>query len=258
LKPDSSLATVVRPSPNHGERIRGRAPDALILHYTGTPSGEDALYRLCDPTLELSAHYLVLEDGQVVQLVPESRRAWHAGRGYWAGDRDMNSASIGIEIANSGHDGGIPPYPQEQIAAVIALCRDVCSRRKIESARVLGHSDLAPDRKSDPGEHFPWARLAEAGIGHYVEPSPIDPTGPRIARGDQGIEVEVLQSMLAIYGYGLNITGLYGTKTEATVIAFQRHFRPDLVDGVADASTRETLRRLLATRSVSRDPLSYK
>jgi N-acetylmuramoyl-L-alanine amidase len=247
LKPDSALATTLRPSPNHGER-KGRLPDAIVLHYTGTPTAEDALRRLCDPATELSAHYLVAEDGHVVQLVPESRRAWHAGRGYWAGERDMNAVSVGIEIANVGHDGGKPPYPIAQIAVVIALCQDICSRWKIAPCRVLGHSDIAPDRKADPGEHFPWAALSKAGVGHYVTPSPIVADGPCYARGDHGIEIESLQSMLAIYGYGLNITGLYGTKTEATVTAFQRHFRQDRVDGIADHSTLETLRSLVAAR----------
>jgi N-acetylmuramoyl-L-alanine amidase len=241
------MATIIRPSPNHGER-KGRVPDAIVLHYTGTPTGEEALRALCDPAKEVSAHYLVEENGQVFQLVPESRRAWHAGRSYWAGERDMNSVSIGIEIANPGHDGGTPPYPPKQIAAVIALCREICARRKIDPCRVLGHSDLAPDRKADPGEHFPWAALAEAGVGHYVVPSPIEADGPSFGRGDHGLEIEALQSMLAIYGYGLNITGLYGTKTETTVVAFQRHFRQARVDGIADRSTRETLRSLLASR----------
>jgi N-acetylmuramoyl-L-alanine amidase len=257
LKPDSSLAKIVRPSPNHGER-KGRIPDALMLHYTGTPRTHDALERLCDPATELSAHYLVTEDGSVIQLVAEARRAWHAGRGYWAGERDMNSASIGVEIANPGHDGGTPPYPSEQIAAVVELCGDICARWNISPCRVLGHSDFAPDRKADPGEHFPWATLAQAGIGHYVAPCPIEDVGPSYSRGSTGIEIESFQSMLAIYGYGLNITGLYGTKTEAIVTAFQRHFRQARVDGIADLSTRETLRRLLATRSGSRDPRSYK
>jgi N-acetylmuramoyl-L-alanine amidase len=244
LKKDTDLPATVHPSPNHGER-KGRSVDSIILHYTGTPNAGIALARLCDPKSDVSTHYLVLEDGQILQLVPEERRAWHAGRAYWAGERDMNSVSIGIEIANSGHDGGTPPYLAEQIEAVILLCQDISARRKIPPRRVLAHSDLAPDRKCDPGEYFPWARLAERGIGHYVDPYPIE-DGPRLARGAQGHEIESLQSMLAIYGYGLNITGLYGTKTEQVVAAFQRHFRQALVDGIADRSTIETLRKLLA------------
>lgn len=203
--------------------------------------------RLCDADAQVSAHYLVYEDGSLFQLVPEMRRAWHAGIGYWAGERDMNTVSIGIEIANAGHLGGAPPYPAAQIDAVIALCQDIISRHAIRPQRVLGHSDLAPDRKIDPGEYFPWERLAKAGVGHYVAPYPIE-DGPRVAHGAHGLEVERLQSLLAIYGYGLNITGLYGSKTHAVVSAFQRHFRPELVDGIADVSTIETLRKVIAAQ----------
>ncbi|WOJ89890.1 N-acetylmuramoyl-L-alanine amidase [Methylocapsa polymorpha] len=246
MKPDTSIAATIEPSPNHGERS-GRAPDAIILHYTGIATGEAALRRLCDSAAQVSAHYLVFEDGSLFQLVPEARRAWHAGIGYWAGERDMNTVSIGIEIANAGHLAGAPPYPSKQIEAVIALCQDIISRHAIRPQRVLGHSDLAPDRKIDPGEYFPWERLAKAGVGHYVAPCPIE-DGPRIDRGAHGREVESLQSMLAIYGYGLNITGLYGSKTQAVVTAFQRHFRPELVDGIADVSTIETLRKVIAAQ----------
>ncbi len=246
MKPDTSVAATVEPSPNHGERL-GRTPDSIILHYTGITTGETALRRLCDVEAQVSAHYLVYEDGSLFQLVPEARRAWHAGIGYWAGDRDMNTVSIGIEIANAGHLGGAPPYPEAQIAVVIALCQDIIARHKIRPQRVLGHSDLAPDRKIDPGEYFPWERLAKAGVGHYVAPCPIE-DGPKLERGAHGLEVERLQSLLAIYGYGLNITGLYGSKTHAVVSAFQRHFRPALVDGIADVSTIETLRKVIAAQ----------
>ncbi|HYP58391.1 MAG TPA: N-acetylmuramoyl-L-alanine amidase [Beijerinckia sp.] len=222
-------------------------PDSIILHHTGMVSGEAALRHLCDRASEVSAHYFIWEDGRIVQLVPESRRAWHAGRSSWAGERDMNSVSIGIELVNPGPEGGSPPYPVAQIDALIALCLDITQRRGIEPQRVLAHSDIAPDRKSDPGEYFPWARLSEAGVGHYVPPVKIV-DGPRYEHGAHGEHIEVLQSMLAIYGYGLTITNLYGVKTEAVVRAFQRHFRPDLVDGIADVSTIETLKALLETR----------
>jgi len=241
---NSLLAGEVMPSPNHGDRKSGRV-DALILHYTGMDSAEAALRRLCDPASQVSAHYVILEDGGVIQLVPEFRRAWHAGQSFWAGDRDMNSASIGIEIVNPGHDGGSPAYPPKQIESVIALCKDIIARHEIPAARVLAHSDVAPDRKIDPGEYFPWAQLAEAGIGHYVTPHPVE-DGPRLERGTHGLEVEKLQALLAIYGYGLRVSNLYGPKTESVVRAFQRHFRPALVDGIADISTIETLRALLA------------
>jgi N-acetylmuramoyl-L-alanine amidase len=241
---NSLLVGDVCPSPNHGERKSGRV-DAVILHYTGMASGEAALQRLCDPASQVSSHYLISEDGRVVQLVPESRRAWHAGQSFWAGERDMNSASIGIEIVNAGHEGGTPPFPAVQIEAVIALCKDIVARHKVPAARILAHSDVAPDRKADPGECFPWDQLAAAGVGHFVTPHPIE-EGPRLERGVHGVEVEKLQALLAIYGYGLRVSNLYGPKTENVVRAFQRHFRPALVDGIADVSTVETLRALLA------------
>jgi len=233
-----------RDSPNHGDRKAGRV-DALILHYTGMVSAEAALQRLCDPASQVSAHYVILEEGGVVQLVPEFRRAWHAGQSSWANDRDLNSASIGIEIVHPGHESGQLSYPPAQIQSVIALCKDIVARHQIPRQRVLAHSDIAPDRKIDPGEFFPWDQLAAEGIGHYVTPHPIE-DGPRFERGVHGIEVEKLQALLAMYGYGLRVSNLYGPRTENVVRAFQRHFRPALVDGIADQSTIETLRALLA------------
>jgi N-acetylmuramoyl-L-alanine amidase len=248
LKPDTALSATVHPSPNHGERKGGRVPNALILHYTGVPTGEAALRLLSDPATQVSAHYVVMADGRLVQLVAEGRRAWHAGRGCWARETDMNDVSIGIEIAHQGHKDGAAayPYPQAQIATVIALCQDIVARWRIAPQRVLAHSDIAPDRKIDPGEFFPWAQLAKAGVGHYIAPCPIE-DGPRLEHGAQGLEVEALQSMLTSYGYGVDVNGLYEGKTEATVRAFQRHFRQALVDGVADLSTIGTLRKLIAS-----------
>jgi N-acetylmuramoyl-L-alanine amidase len=243
LKPDSSLPASVRSSPNHGDR-KGRLPDAIILHYTGIATGAAALEHLCAAESQVSAHYLVQEDGGLFQLVPEARRAWHAGIGVWAGDRDMNTVSIGIEIANHGHIGGLPPYPPAQIETVIALCQDLFARWKISPARILAHSDLAPDRKIDPGEHFPWGQLAKAGVGHFVSPCAIV-DGPRLETGAKGLEVEALQAMLASYGYGLDVTGIYDAKTQSTITAFQRHFRPARVDGIADPSTIATLHKLI-------------
>jgi N-acetylmuramoyl-L-alanine amidase len=241
------LNKIIKDSPNHGDR-KGRMPDAIILHSTCMSSGEAALAHLCDPASQVSAHYLIAEDGRIYELVPESRRAWHAGISNWASERDMNSVSIGIELVHPGLEGGMPAFPEAQIEAVTSLCLDISQRYKIPKTRVLAHSDIAPDRKSDPGEIFPWAFLAEHGVGHYVTPHPIM-EGPRYGRGAHGEHIESLQSMLAIYGYGLTITNLYGVKTEAVVKAFQRHFRPALVDGIADVSTVETLRALLKTRS---------
>ncbi len=242
--PDYSKA-IVHPSPNHGERREGRAPDAIVLHYTGMPSGQSALDRLCDPAAEVSSHYLVFEDGRVLQLVPEARRAWHAGASRWGADTDLNSCSIGIEIVNPGHDGALPPYPQAQIEAVAALCCDIIARHAIAPERILAHSDIAPGRKRDPGEHFPWEILHQLGVGHWAPPAPIS-GGRFLSPGERGQPVEALQAMLALYGYPCPQNGLYDRETEAVVAAFQRHFRPARVDGVADASTISTLRDLIA------------
>ncbi|WP_431319819.1 N-acetylmuramoyl-L-alanine amidase [Rhizobium sp. YTU87027] len=236
----------VRPSPNHGERADGRKPNMILLHYTGMPTPEGALEWLCRDESQVSSHYFVGEDGAVLQLVPEERRAWHAGKSYWQGETDINSLSIGIEIANAGHPGGLPEYPQEQIRAVIELCRDCGQRWSIAPERVLGHSDVAPIRKVDPGEKFPWSELHRAGIGHWVEPAPIS-GGRFFQRGDRGQPVEALQSMLSLYGYATEITGEFSDKMAGEVEAFQRHFRPARIDGIADFSTIDTLHRLLAS-----------
>jgi len=247
LQPDSPVATRVIPSPNHGERKDGRRPDMLTLHYTGMPDEAQALQWLCNPVSEVSAHYVVFENGHVAQLVPEARRAWHAGKSSWAGETDINSRSIGIEIANPGHDGGLPPFGETQIKNVIRLCRDIVERWSIPPDRVLAHSDVAPGRKMDPGERFPWERLHHAGVGHWTRPAPIR-DGRFFARGDQGQPIEALQAMLAMYGYGVPITGAFDADTEAVVAAFQRHFRSERVDGIADVSTITTLRDLIAAR----------
>lgn len=242
--PDFIEATV-RVSPNVGERRDGRQPDILLLHYTGMADGPSAEDWLCDPQSEVSCHYIVHEDGRVVQMVPEAARAWHAGAGSWKGEGDINSRSVGVEIVNGGHDFGLPAFPARQIASVIDLSRDIVSRHGIAPERVLAHSDIAPGRKRDPGERFPWADLAAAGVGHWVDPAPVG-GGRFIAEGESGRPVEALQSMLALYGYRTAITGLFDRDTAVDVEAFQRHFRPARVDGVADASTIETLHRLLS------------
>lgn len=235
---------IVRPSPNFGERRGVSAPDIVVLHYTGMASGQGAEDWLADPRSEVSSHYLVHEDGRVVQMVREADRAWHAGVSSWKGAEDINSRSIGIEIVNPGHALGYADFPEVQIAAIVALCRDVAVRHAVAPERVLAHSDVAPGRKIDPGEKFPWAALHTAGIGHLVAPAPIG-GGRFMAEGESGQPVEALQAMLAMYGYGLEITGIFDARTKAVVEAFQRHFRPALVDGIADRSTVETLHRLL-------------
>ena len=243
-KPDSALASKVFPSPNHGERKDGKTANSLILHYTGMATAQSALKWLCNPISNVSCHYFVFEDGRILQLVPESRRAWHAGASNWHGETDINSTSIGIEIVNQGHEGGSPPYPQEQIIATITLCLDITERWHIPQERVLAHSDIAPLRKPDPGEMFPWGQLYESGVGHWVKPEPIQ-GGRFFSLGDTGAPVEALQSMLALYGYGLDINGVYDVQTEAVIRAFQRHYRPEKVDGIADHSTITTLRNLI-------------
>ena len=246
--PDSPLVERVVPSPNHGPRRGGARPQMIVLHYTGMKSAEVALERLCQKGSEVSAHYVVFEDGEIVQCVAEARRAWHAGEAFWAGESDINSRSIGIEIVNPGHDWGYNDFPAVQIDAVIALCRDVLARHAIPHHRLLAHSDVAPGRKQDPGEKFPWARLAAAGLGHWVEPEPITTGGPVLKLDDSGPLVRELQAQLAEYGYRIDTTGTFDAQTRDVVAAFQRHFRPERVDGVADASTRATLARL-ATRA---------
>jgi N-acetylmuramoyl-L-alanine amidase len=245
--PDSSVVSDVVPSANYGDRNQGRLPDMIVLHYTGMPDVEGALARLCTAGSDVSAHYVVLEDGRIVQCVPEAKRAWHAGVASWAGEEDINSCSIGIEIVNRGHDWGYPDFPLRQIAAVIALCRGIILRHELPPHRVLAHSDVAPLRKKDPGEKFPWHSLANSGVGHWVQAAPIV-RGEAFRIGTVGNEVRGLQEALASYGYGISLSGTYDGATMEVVTAFQRHFRPQRVDGIADHSTLATLQALLASR----------
>jgi N-acetylmuramoyl-L-alanine amidase len=245
FSPDSPLAGRVFPSPNFGSRQGGLTPHILLLHYTGMPSTEAAIHWLAAPQSQVSCHYVIDENGVITQMVPEAYRAWHAGVSHWRGIADINSRSIGIEIQNPGRDGGYPDFPDVQMAAAEALCLDIVRRHSIEPRHVLAHSDVAPRRKMDPGEKFDWARLARAGAGHWTAPAPIVPGGAVLASGDRGEAILRLQEKLRAYGYGLNITGEYCEDTAFAVAAFQRHFRPALVDGRADRSTLETLDALL-------------
>jgi N-acetylmuramoyl-L-alanine amidase len=248
FKPDSKLVAGVVPSPNHGARKATARPDMIVLHYTGMESADAALEQLCDRKAEVSSHYFVFEDGRIFQLVPEKRRAWHAGVSSWDGESDVNSRSIGIEIVNPGHDYGYPGFPARQIEAVIALCRDIIRRQRVRADRVLAHSDVAPARKSDPGENFPWRRLAQSGVGLWVRPAAIRP-GSVLKAGHRGEAVCELQQALAAYGYGIAETGVYDPATRNIVAAFQRHFRPAGIDGIADQSTLATLRALGEARA---------
>lgn len=243
--PNSPLVSRVAPSPNWEARKGNIAPEILILHYTGMPSAEAAIRWLAAPKSRVSCHYVVDEAGTVVQMVPEADRAWHAGISCWGGATDINSCSIGIEIQNPGHAAGYPDFPEDQMRAVEALCLDIIGRHRIKARYVLAHSDIAPRRKIDPGEKFAWARLAHAGIGHWVKPEPIA-AGETTTLGDTGEAVSSLQDKLTAYGYEVGAAGEFDTDTQFAVAAFQRHFRPALVDGRADRSTVLTLDALLA------------
>ncbi len=229
------LDPIDRPSPNHDARPEGRAIDMLVLHYTGMESAAAALARLRSLEAKVSAHYLIDEDGTLYRLVPEARRAWHAGLSAWESERNVNGCSIGIELVNPGHEFGYRPFPEPQMAALIRLARALLARHPIPPWRVLGHSDVAPDRKQDPGELFDWARLAEAGIGFWVD---------TLAEGEPP-PVEVVQNLLAEFGYDTPRTGVADTATKLVVAAFQRHFRPVRVDGLIDAETAVRLAALV-------------
>ena len=226
---------IARPSPNCGDRpgdAKGdRKVDILVLHYTGMQSGKAALDRLCDPAASVSSHYLVEEDGTIFQLVDEDKRAWHAGRGQWQECEDVNSSSIGIEIVNPGHEFGYRAFPDLQIDAVITLCRDILTRHDIRPDRIIAHSDMAPDRKEDPGELFPWDRLAANGIGLWASAEP--------TKDDNACTETEFDAMLDRLGYGPN-------DTLKRRIAFQRHWRPSDISGKLDGECTAILRALLA------------
>ncbi len=222
VHPETGLDVIAFPSPNFNDR---KAPISLILlHYTGMENGAVAIERLCDREAQVSAHYVVREDGQILQLVSEDKRAWHAGVASWRGESDVNSASIGIEIVNGGHDYALPDYPAIQIDRLVALLRDVMARHGLGAECVIGHSDVAPGRKQDPGEHFPWGVLATAGCA-LATPQPGEP----VADVTAGLEK---------IGYALD------AGVGAVVEAFQRRWRPARVNGVADQETRALIAAL--------------
>jgi N-acetylmuramoyl-L-alanine amidase len=229
------------PSPNFDARTA--PPDMVVLHCTGMPTGEEALTRLRDPAAKVSAHYLIEEDGRTFALVPEERRAWHAGVSFWKGERNLNGVSIGVELVNPGHDWGYRAFPEAQITALLELLAGVRDRWEVTDARIIGHSDIAPDRKLDPGELFPWKRLAEAGFGLWAEPPPAP--GAPLKLGEDSTAVFALQAGLTRLGYDCAPSGRYDEATALTVTAFQRHWRPDRIDGAADGETRARLIALL-------------
>ncbi|MDB5393839.1 MAG: N-acetylmuramoyl-L-alanine amidase [Rhodospirillales bacterium] len=214
-----------RESPNHGPRRAGAAIDMLVLHYTGMDNAGIALDRLCDPAKQVGAHYAIEEDGTIWRLIPEDRRAWHAGLSFWAGETDINSRSIGIELVNPGHGPDYHSFPEAQMVALEALCRDIVSRHPIPPHRIVGHSDVAPGRKRDPGELFDWRRLAAAGISLW--PEKIEPALPSNAD---------FAELMRRFGYA--------DSSVESIIAFQRHFRPANLTGIADDETKARLAAL--------------
>lgn len=213
-----------RPSPNCDERPEGQPVDILMIHYTGMPSAEGSLARLCDPAAKVSAHYLIEEDGTLWRLVEEGRRAWHAGPGWWAGATDINARSIGIELQNPGHEFGYRPFPEPQMRALIELANGILERHPIPAWRVLGHADTAPARKQDPGELFDWRRLAAAGIGLWPD--------DRADGGDW-------RDLMARFGYDMR-------EPDAALAAFRRHFEPAALGKPVTAETCRRLARLVA------------
>ncbi len=215
----------------------------VVVHYTGMKSGEAALARLREPAAKVSAHYMIERDGRVFRLVAEERRAWHAGVSFWKGERDVNARSIGIELVNPGEEHGYLPFPDAQVEALTALLDGVRTRWEIADGDIVGHSDVAPARKVDPGPLFPWKRLAKAGHGLWADPEPAP--GAPLAEGDDGPGVFLVQAGLARLGYDRPPSGAFDGVTRTVVEAFQRHWRPALMDGVMDGDSRARLMALL-------------
>jgi len=244
MPPDRpALSVTARPSPNHGERRLGVR--FVVLHYTGMATAEAALARLCDPAAAVSAHYLIDEAGACVALVPEDRRAWHAGVAYWRGVRDVNSASIGVELVNPGHDFGYRAFPAAQIDALKTLLRGIVARYGLTPGDVIGHSDVAPGRKLDPGELFPWAELARDGFGVWPE-----------LRGTKGLLArEAALRLLSSIGYAVPLAPELGADILSApadcIAAFQRHYRPARIDGVLDLETQALIQARAAASAVS-------
>ena len=243
--PDTGFACAVVPAINIEPRRDGMLPRYLILHYTGMSSGAKAVQWLACAQSRVSCHYVIDENGEITQLVPEALRAWHAGVSMWAGNSDINSASIGIEIQNPGHEDGYPDFPARQMEAVVALSRDIVARRSLRPRDVLAHSDVAPARKIDPGEKFDWQFLHGQGVGHWVEPVAVDPDDRGFELGYFGPAVVEVQAALRCYGYGVEVCGTIDPATSFALRAFQLHFRPGRIDGRLDRSTFVTLQRLI-------------
>jgi N-acetylmuramoyl-L-alanine amidase len=235
-----SLAVRDLPSPNHDDRPAGTPIDTLILHYTGMRSAREAIDRLRDPAAGVSAHYLVDEDGAILRLVSEERRAWHAGASYWRGNTDLNGRSIGIEMVNPGHEWGYRDFPVLQLAAVCDLCLAILERHPIPQRNVVAHSDVAPDRKDDPGEKFDWRSLAGNGVGLWPDGVPDLGTGGALRDTD----LREVRAALCAIGYRVHPEGHHDAELAIVLRAFQRHWRPEAITGEADSGTRARLQGL--------------
>ncbi len=226
---------IERPSPNFDSR-GDIMPSILVLHYTGMQTGAAAIDWLANPASKVSAHYVVEEDGRIFHMVDENSRAWHAGVSAWRGKTALNAHSIGIEIVNPGHEWGYRPFPKIQMLAAKNLCRDILTRHKIEPRDIIAHSDIAPLRKSDPGELFDWTYLAQHNVG-LMPPAPHEIPTPSI---------RTFQEQLNAFGYDLPITGEYDVLTAATITAFQRHYYQTDISGGADGLSFSVLTQLLS------------
>jgi N-acetylmuramoyl-L-alanine amidase len=237
------------PSPNFEPRPSGVAVDMLVIHYTGMESARAALARMRDPGAKVSAHYMIDESGTVYRLVAENMRAWHAGTASWDGESNINDRAIGIELVNPGAEFGYRPFPEPQMKALEQLAGDLLRRHAIPAHRVLGHSDVAPSRKQDPGELFDWERLARAGIGLWPEP----PLGTEVALGsERPPPITEIQELLRRFGYSISVNGEEDEYTRFVITAFQRHFHPKNVSGEMDAETFARLRALVAATEVAK------
>ncbi|MBA3814077.1 MAG: N-acetylmuramoyl-L-alanine amidase [Alphaproteobacteria bacterium] len=253
LRGEDNKGQINEKSASHGEI------DAIIIHYTDMESAEAALAWLTNPVSKVSAHYLIDEDGRIYQIVNEEHRAWHAGESYWQGRTNLNNCSIGIELANTGHSHGYKPFPEAQIHSLIELCREIKERWSIPSNRILGHSDIAPGRKQDPGHLFPWERLAREGLGLWPGeddellvnyPPSVIPESPKGASGTQEKTCNVTNASWVPASAGmtpilLSAIGYDITSSQHALLAFQRHFQPHKVDGVADQETYALLKKII-------------
>lgn len=237
----SAPLIIPHPSPNKDDRPAPRI-DSIILHYTGMPDTASALARLCDPAAKVSAHYLIDEDGETRQLVNDAQRAWHAGQSFWRGQTRLNDTLLGIELVNPGHEFGYRPFPPSQIAACVRLCRDLVAKHGIAPESILAHSDIAPDRKQDPGELFPWQELAQRGLGLWLPP-PATHNKPVLAN-----VLTQARACLRRIGYDCAATGDYDREFRLCLLAFQRHWHSENLSGLPDASTLARLDAYAAVR----------